>query len=701
MNAQSTSDFFCDLGRNLTANKPFRLSDDDLGTHVAVVGATGSGKSRLLNKLACDHIDQGRGIAIIEPGDLCDDVAAYYARLVVETGNKNVLKRIHRLRAEPGQCFRYDPFRFRLHRPVHPELLDSVRRSWVHCKVQSVAEVFQAKATGSSDFEGQPRLQRILTDTLYFVAEEVHGRRLPLGDAQILLDLTDPLHQPVYANLHSAGRLPREVVGDFEILHSFKRVEELRRETESSVNRYRSLLSPLMKSVLSGNGQDPSVDLFSIIQRGECMLLPVQEDQFFSHDQKVALTMLILHDLIETLITTPRELRRDFTIVIDEGGEFLSDRLMRALGMMRKHRGRFVISGQDLSTFRKKDGFDMTPKLLSQCGTVICFNQKWPEDTDILARVLYSGNLQFNWLEHEVERHGGYEWLEVTETSETFSKQLSVEASKSQQQSLSLSHQDSAQSGTTNTQTVTKSSQTSVGHTAGQTNGQGASVSNSVTQQPVMTGTDVARHVPVQSGSQGANTTSTQSTTNTVTHVEGQSTATGTSHTMSQGTTDGTSVTDGTGTGTSEGVRVGAGHSESLKKVPLGIVTREAQKTGSLEKSVSDQLEVYRKELATKPKRHATVKVPGETAAFEIHTVDVPDPFVSPEAQAKAIEWFKRELPQVHDYFFTPDLSADEDERRIRRFLGEKLAVDMPMVAENDAPGADVSNGKAENPYGV
>jgi len=48
----------------------------------------GSGKSRCLAKLIRDHIDQRMSVAVLEPGDLCDDTLAYYAKKVVQTGKR-------------------------------------------------------------------------------------------------------------------------------------------------------------------------------------------------------------------------------------------------------------------------------------------------------------------------------------------------------------------------------------------------------------------------------------------------------------------------------------------------------------------------------------------------------------------------------------------------------------------------------------
>jgi hypothetical protein len=638
--------FRCELGRGLAplGTDPVRLTDQELEKHVAVVGGSGFGKSRLLSRIVDDHIDRGEGIMVIEPGDLCDDTLGRCARRVVKTGSNGVLRRLHHLRAGPVRTFRYDAFRFRLYRPIHPELLDAARRSWAHCKAQTVAEIFQAKGTGSSDFEGQPRVQRWLTNTLLWLTVEVEGRRLSLADAMVALDLEHPLHGQVFARIEP--HLPREILADYQIVHAMTRVEDLRRETESTVNRYRSLLSPLLKAVLSGTGSEPAVDLYSIIQNGHCLLVPVQEDQFFSHDQKVALSHVLLHDVIETLILTPREKRRPFTIVIDEAGEFVTDRLIRALGMIRKHGGRFVIAGQDLSTFRKGD-LDMAPKLLSQCGTVISFNQKWPEDTEILSRVLFSGNLDFTPLVQEVERHGGYEWHQVAETSEQVSSQFSVAVGHTETETTTGQVTDT----TTSTKTASETD------TAQRSFGTGESRRH---DDPAG-----ARAVRQRNASAGAG------------HASARGTALGTAHAVGRGTAKGRSdsVVATEGGGRSRGV--------SHKQVPLASVVREPQKTGAMETALADQWEKFRALLSCAPPRHAFAKVAGRTEAIAFVTADVPDPFASPEALAAAIEWVKRELHALHAYFFAPDLSPGEEERRLREFLGGADA-DEPLVVGGD-----------------
>lgn len=654
----------------------FYLDEDELKTHMAVLGRTGSGKSRFLNQFVREHIDQKLGIAVIDPGDLCHDVMAYQAKRILETNDKRVLKKIHYLRASPGQVFGIDPFRFHLAKPVHPELVEAFRRTWVHCKVQSISEIFQAKITGSSDFEGQPRRQRITTDALYGVATEVEGKRLALGDAEILIDITHEKHNDVFAKL--ARKLPQSVVGDINVLLGFKRLEEVRRETESTINGFRSLLGPIMKAIFSRT-EGPVIDFVQIIQKGHCLLLPVQEDPFFSHDQKITLSAVMLHELLSTLIMTPREMRRPFTIVIEEVGELLAvcgEWLTRSLGMLRKHGGRLVISGQDLSTFRHDD-IDLGPKLLSQCGKVVCFNQKWPEDTEVLSRVLFSGNLEFNPLVQEVERHGGYEWYGVEETGCSRSNTFGLGQGESEQDGITASQQTSRQESETKNKSKTLSSNTGTGHV--ETQGNTFSHSDGSSSSPILV--DGQQKMPSFLGSSEQNGTSSHaSQANSSTKSNGEAETEGEASMRGKSTGNGFGQSKMFGTTNNQTLGFGITETKSNKLVPLAKIVREKQKTGQLETSINDQLEKFRQMLACLKQRHAFVWRDWLAKAVEIEALEVKDPFVSAEAQVKAVNWMERELFALHPYFFTP--TFDDDPGRFDPFLGGQEEADEPTVVQ-------------------
>jgi hypothetical protein len=662
------------LGQRRDREGPFEIYEDLLETHGVVTGSTSAGKSRFLTRLCQLHIDNNCGIAVIEPGDLCSDILAYYSKKVVQSGKKDVLKRIHYLRASPEQCFRYDMFKMQMFRTVHPENLESFRSAMIHTKVQSVAEIFQSKQ-GSESFEAMPRLHRVLTNVLTCIATLVSGKRLAAADVEIILDLTHPLHDAVYRKL--LPKLRRNIAADFETLHGFHRLQDLRLEVESTLNRIRTFFGPLVQEILSGTEGKACVDLFDIIQKGHCLLVPLQEDPFFSHDQKISLGAMILHDLIEILIVTPRELRKKFTIVIDEAGELIcvsGERLMRALGMIRKHGGRLVLAGQNLGTFRKSKDLDLVPKIMSQCGMKIAFNSQWPEDTEIQGRVMFAGNFSFKERVEEVERKDRMVWHEVTEHSEQKNVQKTQSTTESTQQSTSVSAQESRTTGKTVGEGVTESSQAATGNVE-------------TRSKPV--------HDPDHKEQESKARSTSEGHGNAVSHSTGTSESTG--------KTTGESKTEGKSAGKTEGQTLGIGHSISHKKIPLAEIYRETVRTGSLEKAFQDQLEEFRQILSCLPKRHAIVRIPTEKKAFEIIAENVPDPFVNIEAQMKAIEWVKKELFQIHPYYFTPDLSPEESLRRLNAFLEND-----GRVEDDVRPDVIIENGDVveepepdENAYGI
>src|SRR3954451_14044887 len=119
-----------DLGRRLDEQGVFRLADEHLATHMAVLGTTGSGKSRFLWQLLREHRRMRQGFCLIDPGDLADDFLADCAREIMRTGDKRLIRKIHFVELSPVMLARYNAFRFHYPKPIAPELFDAAYRSW-------------------------------------------------------------------------------------------------------------------------------------------------------------------------------------------------------------------------------------------------------------------------------------------------------------------------------------------------------------------------------------------------------------------------------------------------------------------------------------------------------------------------------------------------------------------------------------------
>lgn len=607
--------------------KAFLLSPSMLNTHLAVLGATGSGKSRFLSLLMRFHVACGQGFCLVDPaGDLCEDVLAWCTRRVIETGDTALLQKIHYL--EPGcyeKVFAYDPFRFNPAKPIAPEYREAAYRAWLHTTVHHIGEIVQLKQGGST-FEGMARLQRVLTDILTAtgMAVDETGKHLPLADVFVFLNREHKRHHEVYSRV--APLLDGEIRADFERWHECKNPDRLLTELESTINRLRAILSPVAKAIFAASATTPTIDWRECIRRGDIILWNLRPSEYFSHDQKTTFGKLAIHEILSTMQSIPRDMRRPFTLVVDEAAEFASEQLEWALGAMRKTGLGIVLAGQDLSSFRKKDGFDMAAKVLSQCNSKVCFQEQWPEDLDILARVLGTGNLDFTELVHEVERHEGYEWHEVTEWSEGVSQQANWNRSTGQTESETTNHQ----------QTQTESSQ------------QNWASGSGVHQSPSLRAGSGSSRGDAFGFARGRTKT----------------------HTASEGGSQGASLT------------------VSHKLVPLSNVVREEQKSGKLEQDVSVQFEKMKAQIHGLKNRQAVVKLAELKEAFVMETHEVRDVFISPEAQASMVEWIKRELFALQPYYITPSFGPADQDRRLEEFLrkGESPTAndaDVPMVVED------------------
>src|SRR5262249_8418212 len=154
-----------------------------------------------------------------------------------------------------------------------------------------------------------------------------------------------------------------------------KRIEDMRRETESTLNRLRTLFSPLLQAVFSQPGGSHTLDVGDLIQKRQMLLVNLRETPFFTHDQKQALGGLFIQEIIAAMQITPREMRVPHPLVIEECGELMGEELFRAAGACRKFGTRLVLCGQDLSTLATRE-HEMAAKFISQLDNLICFNSK-------------------------------------------------------------------------------------------------------------------------------------------------------------------------------------------------------------------------------------------------------------------------------------------------------------------------------------
>ncbi len=136
---------------------------DQLAQHLAVLGVSGSGKSKFL-ELYCRHLfDSLNGFTFIDPhGDTAEALLEYATKVAEERGDETVFCRFHYLKPSPDRLFSFNPF---LLKETDPKSFAfAAERDTAVDRMVSVL----LRSDTAADQEIQRRLQRWLRNALHF-----------------------------------------------------------------------------------------------------------------------------------------------------------------------------------------------------------------------------------------------------------------------------------------------------------------------------------------------------------------------------------------------------------------------------------------------------------------------------------------------------------------------------------------------------
>jgi len=375
-----------------------------------LLGGTGCGKSKFLELLCREMVDDYAGFCLIDPhGDLAEDVVAYTGMLALDRDHPFSPEWVHYIQPSFANVFGFDPFRYEEEDGITDQQREIAYRAWLEATVDRVAEVLLRKQ-GESSFEGMPRLERFLKDVLLAVgiAVDDDGSHLPLGNALTLLDFGHKRQADVYRLV--APHLPRHVTADFDRLNDLSpnRQAEM---TDSTINRLRSFLSPIVTAVFQDHLH--TIDFGQIIRNQEIVIVNLCETNYFSADQAKAIGGLIIHEILaKTRAVRKRSQRVPYSLIIDEASEFIGRDVQRALTGHRKFKLSVCLSAQQLSSFTTET-LDLIPDILNCCKAKICFQQENPDDLEYLAKVFGYTNLDFTEHYQKTYAPDGFDWVIV------------------------------------------------------------------------------------------------------------------------------------------------------------------------------------------------------------------------------------------------------------------------------------------------
>jgi energy-coupling factor transporter ATP-binding protein EcfA2 len=326
----------------------FGIRQADRFSHIYIIGKTGVGKSTLLEALARQDIEAGRGCAVIDPhGDLVERLAVH-AKVVAP-------EKLKYLDApDPSQPFGYNPVR-RVREDLIPlaasGLLETFRKLW-------------------PDAWGV-RMEHVLRNSLYALLER--------DDAA----LPDILR--FYVNDGYRKTVVRQIKNktvrqfwrtEFEKYHYRQRLDIV----APIQNKLGALLSdPVLHRIFVSPQEE--ISCRSIMDRSECLLVNVSKGRLGSDSSLVLGAVMLSTIALAAQSRAAGGERRPFFVYVDEFQSFTTLMLASMLPELRKYGMGLTLANQHLHQLDPA----IRSAVLGNAGTLISF-RVGAEDAPLLAQ---------------------------------------------------------------------------------------------------------------------------------------------------------------------------------------------------------------------------------------------------------------------------------------------------------------------------
>ena len=336
-----------------STNQRFGIKDKDRLAHIFCIGKTGVGKSTLLQNLAIQDINNGKGLAVIDPhGDVAENLLQH----IPEHRKKDL---IYFDPADTQHCIAFNP----LH-AIHP--------NYHHLVASGLVSVFK-KIWGDS---WGPRLEYILRFSLLTLLEYPGATLL---DIQPLL--TNTLHRDMIL-----GHVKNEATISFWQNEFLKYSPALRSEAIAPIlNKTGLFLTSIpLRNVV---GQKTTSFRMQQVLDGRKILICTFSKGKIGEDACTLLgSMLVTTIQLSALhrAKQPEHLRVPFFLYIDECQTFATQSFVDMLSEARKYGLGVFMANQFLDQLHEK----IRSSILGNCGTIISF-RVGSTDAELLAKEFY------------------------------------------------------------------------------------------------------------------------------------------------------------------------------------------------------------------------------------------------------------------------------------------------------------------------
>jgi len=331
------------------------IPQKDRARHFYVIGATGTGKTKFLEYLIKQDLENGFGFGVIDPhGDLIEDIKGLILFTLMDPQDRR------------SQVVLIEPTNPETTVSFNP--LERIEGVSPEEQAAEVVEIFQ-KIWG--EFWG-PRMEDILRNSLIALIEN----NLTLAELPLLL--TDELMRK---------RILKKVKNP-ECLRCFEDYARIkpsvwREWIESTLNKVHALLSDRRMRHIFALPKS-SFSLRDVIDNQKILLVKLEKGRLKGNADLLGSLLLSEIQMAAFARTDiPEEKRVPFYLYIDEFQNFATKTFINVLSEARKYKLYLILAHQNLAQIPK----ELRASILANCGIQVCF-QVSREDAQIMAKEL-------------------------------------------------------------------------------------------------------------------------------------------------------------------------------------------------------------------------------------------------------------------------------------------------------------------------
>lgn len=334
----------------------FGIKTDDRRRHIYLVGKTGMGKSNLLENMAIQDIQAGRGVAFIDPhGEAAEKLLDY-----IPSHRVNDV-----IYFNPGDV-NY-PTAFNVMEITNPEHRNLIASGLMAVFKKIWPDVWSA------------RMEYILNNTLLALLEYPNATLLGINRmfsdpgfrAKVVEKVTDPIIRAFWLS---------------EYANYDQKYE--RESTAAIQNKIGQFISnPLMRNIL---GQvKSSIDMRQIMDEKKILIVNISKGMVGEDSSRLFGAMLITKLQLAAMSRQdiPEEQREDFYLYVDEFQNFATESFANILSEARKYRLNLVLANQYLAQLEEMGATGKSSKVkdavFGNVGTIIVF-RVGAEDAEFL-----------------------------------------------------------------------------------------------------------------------------------------------------------------------------------------------------------------------------------------------------------------------------------------------------------------------------